>query len=38
MIDIGAWDGFFSFARERRGAAKVVAAEFLSLDAERDRF
>lgn len=26
VIDIGAWDGFFSFACERRGAATVVAA------------
>src|SRR5215217_2754623 len=25
VLDIGAWDGFFSFECERRGAAKVVA-------------
>ncbi len=27
VLDIGAWDGFFSFAAELRGAAKVVAAD-----------
>ncbi len=27
VIDIGAWDGFFSFEAERRGAARVVAAD-----------
>src|SRR4029450_3181963 len=25
VLDIGAWDGFFSFAAERRGAARVLA-------------
>ncbi len=25
VLDIGAWDGFFSFEAERRGAARVVA-------------
>jgi len=25
VLDIGAWDGFFSFERERRGARRVVA-------------
>ena len=27
MIDIGAWDGFFSFEAERRGAARVLAVD-----------
>src|SRR5437588_11652940 len=27
VLDIGAWDGFFSFAAERAGAARVVALD-----------
>ncbi len=27
VLDVGAWDGFFSFEVERRGAARVVAAD-----------
>jgi tRNA (mo5U34)-methyltransferase len=27
VLDVGAWDGFFSFAAERRGAARVVAID-----------
>jgi tRNA (mo5U34)-methyltransferase len=27
VLDIGAWDGFYSFEAERRGAARVVALE-----------
>ena len=27
VLDIGAWDGFYSFACEQRGAARVVAAD-----------
>lgn len=27
LLDIGAWDGFFSFEAERRGAARVVATD-----------
>ena len=27
VLDVGAWDGFFSFEAERRGAARVVAAD-----------
>ena len=27
VLDIGAWDGFFSFEAERRGAARVVAVD-----------
>ena len=30
VIDIGAWDGFFSFEAERRGASRVVAADYFS--------
>jgi len=27
VLDIGAWDGFFSFEAERRGAARIVAID-----------
>ncbi|MES1166466.1 MAG: methyltransferase type 11, partial [Pseudomonadota bacterium] len=27
VLDIGAWDGFFSFEAERRGARRVVAVD-----------
>lgn len=30
VLDIGAWDGFFSFEAERRGAARVLAADWYS--------
>jgi tRNA (mo5U34)-methyltransferase len=30
VLDIGAWDGFFSFECERRGARRVVATDFYS--------
>jgi tRNA (mo5U34)-methyltransferase len=30
VLDVGAWDGFFSFEAERRGAARVVAADYYS--------
>ena len=30
VLDIGAWDGFFSFECERRGAARVVATDSYS--------
>jgi tRNA (mo5U34)-methyltransferase len=30
VLDVGAWDGFFSFEAERRGAARVVAADWFS--------
>jgi tRNA (mo5U34)-methyltransferase len=30
VLDIGAWDGFWSFECERRGAARVVAADYYS--------
>jgi tRNA (mo5U34)-methyltransferase len=28
VLDIGAWDGFFSFEAERRGARRVVASDY----------
>jgi len=34
VLDIGAWDGFFSFEAERRGAARVVAADSYSWSGE----
>jgi tRNA (mo5U34)-methyltransferase len=30
VLDIGAWDGFFSFEAERRGAARVLATDWYS--------
>lgn len=30
VLDVGAWDGFFAFECERRGAARVVAADYFS--------
>ncbi len=30
VLDIGAWDGFFSFEAERRGASRVVATDYVS--------
>ena len=30
VLDVGAWDGFFSFEAERRGAARVVACDYYS--------
>jgi tRNA (mo5U34)-methyltransferase len=30
VLDIGAWDGFFSFEAERRGASRVLAADYYS--------
>jgi tRNA (mo5U34)-methyltransferase len=30
VLDVGAWDGFFSFECERRGAARVVASDYYS--------
>ena len=30
VLDIGAWDGYFSFECERRGAARVVAADWFA--------
>jgi tRNA (mo5U34)-methyltransferase len=30
VLDVGAWDGYFSFEAERRGAARVVASDSYS--------
>lgn len=30
VLDVGAWDGFYSFECERRGAARVVASDWYS--------
>lgn len=30
VLDVGAWDGFFSFEAEKRGAARVLATDFFS--------
>jgi tRNA (mo5U34)-methyltransferase len=37
VLDIGAWDGFYSFAAERAGARRVVALDYYvwALDLER---
>lgn len=32
VLDIGAWDGFFSFEAERRGASRVLATDSYSWD------
>ena len=32
VLDIGAWDGFFSFECERRGAKRVLAIDTFSWD------
>jgi hypothetical protein len=40
VLDIGAWDGYYSFAAEARGAARVVAGDHFiwALDrAAKDR-
>lgn len=34
VLDIGAWDGFFSFEAERRGAARVVASDYYAWRGE----
>jgi tRNA (mo5U34)-methyltransferase len=33
VLDVGAWDGFFSFEAERRGAARVLATDSLAWGA-----
>jgi tRNA (mo5U34)-methyltransferase len=35
MIDIGCWDGFFSFEAKRRGAARVLATDHVAWSDER---
>lgn len=34
VLDVGAWDGFFSFECERRGASRVVATDCFSWSGE----
>jgi tRNA (mo5U34)-methyltransferase len=34
VLDVGAWDGFFSFEAERRGASRVVAADWVSWNGQ----
>lgn len=34
VLDIGAWDGYFSFESERRGAARVVATDHFCWSGE----
>ena len=36
VLDVGAWDGFFSFEAERRGAARVLATDSYSWDGSHD--
>ncbi|HEY9773212.1 MAG TPA: DUF1698 domain-containing protein [Planktothrix sp.] len=36
VIDIGAWDGFFSFEAERRGASRVVAMDYHAWHSDMD--
>ena len=34
VLDVGAWDGFFSFEAERRGASRVLAVDSFSWSGE----
>lgn len=36
VLDVGAWDGFFSFEAERRGAARVLATDSYSWNGSHD--
>src|SRR5262245_51776091 len=38
VLDIGSWDGFYSFAAERRGAARVLATDSLAWQYSRGGF
>lgn len=38
VLDIGAWDGYFSFTAERSGAERVVAVDDWMWALRRDRF
>ncbi|MEE3327718.1 MAG: DUF1698 domain-containing protein [Myxococcota bacterium] len=37
VLDIGAWDGFFSFEAERRGASRVVAMDWTMWQGDSKR-
>lgn len=37
VLDVGAWDGFFSFEAERRGASRVVAMDWTMWQGESKR-
>jgi tRNA (mo5U34)-methyltransferase len=37
VLDVGAWDGFFSFEAERRGARRVLATDSLMWNLETGR-
>ena len=36
VLDVGAWDGFFSFEAERRGALRVLATDSYSWNGSHD--
>jgi tRNA (mo5U34)-methyltransferase len=36
VLDVGAWDGFFSFEAERRGASRVLATDSYSWNGSHD--
>lgn len=38
FLDVGAWDGFFSFEAERRGAARVLATDFFIWNGEHPQY
>ncbi len=38
VLDVGAWDGFFSFEAERRGAARVLATDSFVWDGNVEGF
>jgi len=38
VLDIGAWDGYFSFEMERRGAASVTALDDYAWSTDRPRY
>jgi tRNA (mo5U34)-methyltransferase len=38
VLDVGAWDGFYSFEAERRGARRVVAADHFAWHATAGRW
>ena len=36
VLDVGAWDGFYSFAAERLGARRVVALDYYTWSVDRE--